>query len=201
MKYFENCKTEDEAKELYRQLAKKFHPDMGGSNEQMADLTKQFEDNDFDEKIKTGDCLNGFYNWNNIFTQAQQKAYQFNHMRTPNYESSRSNEDHIPFDHPIYEEMRKLRSLHQSEILKLKEIIDQKENHISKWIRMYNQIEMRNLELDKSEIELNLLNDQLISEIKKLTGEIDGISCELQDLKEKKISIKQLIKSWWKNDK
>ena len=42
--YFENCKTLDEAKKLYWDLAKQFHPDKeGGSKEAFQELGRQFE--------------------------------------------------------------------------------------------------------------------------------------------------------------
>ena len=43
MNYFKDCKTEDDVKRIYRELAKKLHPDHGGSDELMRELTKQYE--------------------------------------------------------------------------------------------------------------------------------------------------------------
>lgn len=43
MNFFKNTMTLDEVKETYRTLAKKFHPDFGGSVEQMSELNNQFE--------------------------------------------------------------------------------------------------------------------------------------------------------------
>lgn len=40
--YFSDCKTLDEAKSLYFDLAKKLHPDMGGSSESFQNLNSQF---------------------------------------------------------------------------------------------------------------------------------------------------------------
>jgi hypothetical protein len=40
--YFSECKTLDEAKALYFDLAKKLHPDLGGSTEQFQNLNSQF---------------------------------------------------------------------------------------------------------------------------------------------------------------
>jgi curved DNA-binding protein CbpA len=42
MKYFENCKTVDEVKALYRNLAKELHPDCGGSTELMQELNNEY---------------------------------------------------------------------------------------------------------------------------------------------------------------
>lgn len=43
MNYFNDCSTEEQAKARFRELAKKFHPDCGGTNEKMIELQKQYE--------------------------------------------------------------------------------------------------------------------------------------------------------------
>ena len=43
MNYFKDCKTQEDVKRIYRELAKKLHPDHGGSDELMRELTKQYE--------------------------------------------------------------------------------------------------------------------------------------------------------------
>lgn len=43
MKFFNECKSEEEAKALFRKLAKHFHPDMQGDNDLMIELKKQFD--------------------------------------------------------------------------------------------------------------------------------------------------------------
>lgn len=43
MQYFIDCKTIEEVKSLYKQLAKVMHPDCGGSTELMQDLNRQYE--------------------------------------------------------------------------------------------------------------------------------------------------------------
>ena len=42
MKYFNNCKTLDEVKTLYRELAKEHHPDMGGDTATMQEINKEY---------------------------------------------------------------------------------------------------------------------------------------------------------------
>lgn len=43
MKYFKNCKTIEEAKLLYKKLAKEFHPDMkGGSKEVFQEMESEY---------------------------------------------------------------------------------------------------------------------------------------------------------------
>jgi hypothetical protein len=41
--YFKNIKTIQELKEQYRKLALKYHPDMGGTNEEMAEINNQYD--------------------------------------------------------------------------------------------------------------------------------------------------------------
>lgn len=44
MKFFIDCKTISEAKEVYRKLAKVFHPDKGGDAELFRELQKQHDE-------------------------------------------------------------------------------------------------------------------------------------------------------------
>jgi curved DNA-binding protein CbpA len=43
MKYFINFVTIDDVKQLYRKLAKKFHPDLGGSKEAMQEINAEYK--------------------------------------------------------------------------------------------------------------------------------------------------------------
>lgn len=43
MTYFTNCKTIEEAKALYKKLAKENHPDLGGDTETMKAINTEFE--------------------------------------------------------------------------------------------------------------------------------------------------------------
>ncbi|MDP9766114.1 molecular chaperone DnaJ [Deinococcus enclensis] len=43
MNYFQNIHTAAELKALYRQLCKQYHPDKGGSTQQMQDINNQYE--------------------------------------------------------------------------------------------------------------------------------------------------------------
>jgi len=43
MKYFNNCTTIEEAKKLYKTLAKENHPDRGGNTETMQEINREFQ--------------------------------------------------------------------------------------------------------------------------------------------------------------
>lgn len=42
MKWFNECKTLDEVKKTYKQLAKEHHPDLGGDTETMQEINKEY---------------------------------------------------------------------------------------------------------------------------------------------------------------
>ena len=42
-KWFRDCKTAEEGKQLYRELAKKFHPDNGGSGIELKEIISEFK--------------------------------------------------------------------------------------------------------------------------------------------------------------
>lgn len=58
--YFQDCKTLDEAKKIYWSLAKKFHPDKGGNEEDFKSLNNAFHD----FKPKTEKFQNEAEQWN-----------------------------------------------------------------------------------------------------------------------------------------
>ena len=51
MKYFNTCKTAEDVKKTYKELAKKFHPDCGGDAEQFKEMIAEYEI--VFEKLKT----------------------------------------------------------------------------------------------------------------------------------------------------
>ncbi len=42
-KWFRDCKTAEEGKQLYRELAKRFHPDNGGTGEELKEINAEFK--------------------------------------------------------------------------------------------------------------------------------------------------------------
>lgn len=62
MKYFINCKTLQEAKELYRTLAKENHPDKGGDTSIMQEINAEFEHCCKNEMFGEKSNFNSYYN-------------------------------------------------------------------------------------------------------------------------------------------
>ena len=50
MKFFSDCKTQEEAKKTFNRLAKLFHPDKGGDKDLMIELKNQFDSFDPNKK-------------------------------------------------------------------------------------------------------------------------------------------------------
>lgn len=44
MRYFEKCKTEEEAENVFKEWVKKVHPDAGGKHEDFIDLKNQYDE-------------------------------------------------------------------------------------------------------------------------------------------------------------
>lgn len=81
MGYFYDCKTLDEAKKKYRAFAKELHPDMPiGSNEKMAELTKQYEafKNETEDKSHWENPFSSFYS---RFTTETDESFRSNFKR------------------------------------------------------------------------------------------------------------------------
>lgn len=85
MKFFSDCKSENEKKTIYRKLAKCFHPDKGGSVELMVELKKQYDEWKLDS-IYENILKEGF--------KQDQFSFKINRHST------------IPHDHPIHDEIR-----------------------------------------------------------------------------------------------
>lgn len=105
MDFFSSCKDKDEAKKVYRNLCKHFHPDKGGDPELMLELQKQYE------KFEPKNEVNNFYNdlFNSQRFYGSPPLYEFNRLRRGN------------FDNPLHEEIRKLKyKIQELEIQKLK---------------------------------------------------------------------------------
>jgi len=95
MKYFTSCRTIHEAKAEFRRLSKIHHPDVGGDPKIMSDVISEYDS--FIPSAQPHD--NRFH----AFASSKSNRYQ-THER-PKFTSTS-----IPFDHPIYVELRELRN-------------------------------------------------------------------------------------------
>lgn len=77
MDFFNLCKDKDEAKKIYRQLCKQFHPDKGGDPELLKELIRQYEK--FDSKIHNDQSY-----WQSAYGAPR---YEFNKIRTGKFDS------------------------------------------------------------------------------------------------------------------
>lgn len=169
MQFFSNCYTIHDAKKRFRELAKIHHPDAGGDSKTMSEVIRQY-----DNFIPSRQPHSNSYEQTNFFkstgyrfnttkradTQEFFRRYSENLKNThaPQNRFTSRNFESIPFDHPVMEELRELRSKNNYAI--------QEEN---KWLKGQNERFSREIERLKSSHEKNL--DRLKKIIKKLKGE------------------------------
>jgi len=70
MNYFVDCKTQEEAKKLYKKLVKKHHPDKGGDEKVFLEVKKQFEEFISNDSEKYRRYYEGFGYRGNSFEEA-----------------------------------------------------------------------------------------------------------------------------------
>lgn len=120
MKYFYDCKTKEEAKLKYHDLCKRNHPDVGGSNEVMKDINRQYDDwnkyaaeqdlkanreqsfytrySQSDKYASQGHQFYGAgFEQSNKYTDTQGREYASRFERQTNHDIF----NNIPSDHPI----------------------------------------------------------------------------------------------------
>lgn len=79
MNFFSHCKTAEEAKEEYRKLAKKNHPDMGGSVRIMQEINRQYDALSF-VKVEDESFARDREEWNRQwkYAESQDQYYREN---------------------------------------------------------------------------------------------------------------------------
>lgn len=133
MNYFKDCKTEDDVKRIYRELAKKLHPDHGGSDELMRELTKQYESwipankfsqsstmdyDEFQEKFKKASAEARFesnsqyagyggYRYANVNDMKKEYFKQSNDPRLADYERMKRDYEFMKKDYDVLEKQRR----------------------------------------------------------------------------------------------
>lgn len=127
MNHFKDCECQETAKDRYRSLAKKLHPDMGGSADEMAELTRQYE-----EFKKYGPSKQSYYEntykeafkkYNDAFGGGSTRFRRFSEEEQPRkgagqtagWKTNKPRTPHegygdIPWDHPIRQELFNLRN-------------------------------------------------------------------------------------------
>lgn len=167
MLYFKDCKTKDEAKELFRKLAKKLHPDYGGDENQMKSLLKQYESF---EEIKNHSNSNpeqeqtwNKSNWSDQFEWAKEfKKTQ--DMRKEKVDISQLVKENKRLEVENYDRSRRIRNLEDS--------LSQERDRYQLLFEEYeeNHEELKNRRLFKESYE-NIKSD-LIDTITILEGKI-----------------------------
>lgn len=152
MKFFIDCKDTDEAKVIYRKLAKLFHPDKGGSNELMIELQSQY-----DKFTPHTDISHSPFQYNSTGHNA---GYRFNTIN-----------DNIPFNHSIHEQIRNkdaIISTLSREISILKVRINQfySDSRINETQFIYLRAEVRDLTLE------SIRNKEIISSLESCNEEL-----------------------------
>lgn len=174
--YFDDCKTQQEADKKRKVLAKKLHPDGGGSNQEFVQMNLQYE-----KFVPHGQApFQGFtFTGNTYRTHANVNREKFgsppineNIYESPLQEGldhgthfqERFNNSGIPLDHPIHQLVRQLRNqlLKQTEELKLAK-------HEQAESRMLRQVLNESIErCDKKNKEIESLKRKLTRLKKKL---------------------------------
>jgi uncharacterized protein YdcH (DUF465 family) len=122
MNYFIGCNNAQEAKKIYHELAMQFHPDVGGTNDKMIELKRQYDAWIPVEPIKPVKTSPFMHSMNN--------ASGFQGFQAFNYYNQHGR------DQPLQEEINKLR-----ETIKIKDkIIEELANE-----RMYYSCEVNRL--------------------------------------------------------
>lgn len=165
--YFKDCANQQDAKTIFRRLAKSLHPDMGGSDEEMSQLKEQYdafkpdvEKDTLSEKYKktysyydgghSGSFGNGFNDFNKQFQD-----------RMNNNPYGRQSIHGIPFDHPIHKVMDDLKDTIRN--LENKNHLERSlyEGNIKKIVKLQAEVDALNWEIYEKNVLIEKLNDLL----------------------------------------
>ena len=81
--YFSSCKTEQEAKDLWRELSKKLHPDKGGNKDDFCEMNDQFVKWKYNFNREKG--FSEEWNIKNIFINIVTLLNDFGNRKDTNY--------------------------------------------------------------------------------------------------------------------
>lgn len=140
-KYFYDCKTQEEAKKKYRELAKKLHPDLGGSNELMQELTRQYESfkpnlySDFARKQSNLNTNRSRFGWGapneganfwtheNVNQQFYKKQQDYNHIYNLLIQEKNKNHELENIIAELNSNYQDISRLYQSDSEKLRDLV------------------------------------------------------------------------------
>ncbi len=169
MPYFYDCKTQQEAKSKYKELAKKLHPDKGGSAQDFKDMQAEYDRFDEIEKIIPPNNLNeglkGFQReaqqrYSSMFSGA---TYQYNRFYTDPQEEKKYYQGFGYVD-PTQRKIDRLKTdlILSNEKLNIAiERINELEENILGWQEDYSQLQKTNREYGK------ILNHWLVGRLVK----------------------------------
>jgi uncharacterized coiled-coil DUF342 family protein len=201
MKYFNDCECQETAKDKYRSLAKKLHPDMGGTAEEMAELTRQYE-----EFKKYGPNKESFYEntykeafkkYNEAFGSGSTRFRRFTEDEQPRkgagqtagWKTNKPRTPHegygdIPWDHPIRQELFNLR------------------NRLAQCDNTYRKPSTSGLDIEVELTKTKLERDEWhrryctsVIERGSLQSEVDELKTKLAEQKKKATKLRQQIKT------
>ncbi len=194
MNYFENCECQETAKKLYHSLAKKLHPDVGGSKEEMAELTKQYED------FQKNGNLNSRYkdamkSWDSMCGSGDPEVSPKGRGQTAGWTTNKpktNNEGYgdIPWDHPIRQELFNLRNRLASCDNTYKrprapdydERLQEVDIELRKLQRTHLDLAAKNLNLTEKNTELEFNLQERQKDLERAKDKIKSIESKLKDV-------------------
>jgi hypothetical protein len=148
MNYFANCYTIHDAKKRFRELSHIHHPDKGGDSKTMAELIRQYDNFVPSSQPHSNPFGSSPFNFN-------RSKPKFTYQTPPNYTSGG-----IPWDHPLYVELRELRAKFNYAMEEDYRILNQK----------YERMEKERLEMTKTILEYQAQGRRYRKIIKDLKG-------------------------------
>ncbi len=165
MNYFKECKNSDDVKRLYREWAKKLHPDAGGRAEDMIELQRQYETwkepspfgQSFRDHVNESDreATNEFYRkyggyggykYANQGSMWNEYKQQSNDPRLADYERMKSDYNYMKNVYAGYENLERLYLNLQSENDALKKKLERLKKKLTPSLKQPSKKKKKDLE-------------------------------------------------------
>ncbi len=177
MDFFNSCKDKEEAKKVYRNLCKHFHPDKGGDPELMKELQQQYEK--FTPRNETEEFVDNLFHASRFY--GSNPGFEFNKIRRGN------------FDNPLYGEIRNL----ENKITELQRQLRVTDNRLN--------VEKNNLIVKEKYYEgivknLKKENEELYQEYDEEASKVEQLNLEILRLKStdfEKMTVFEFMKYKW----